>query len=106
MNVLYRYTLDFTDRHRSDIDSIKSLKQLDSMFERYNLVDDFVAYAKRHGVKRNLRDIATSRSIITAQLRAYIGRNTPLGDAAFYYNIYPNDKVLQRAVEEIKNQRR
>ena len=106
MNVLYRYTLDFTDRHRSDIDSIKSLKQLDSMFERYNLVDDFVVYAERHGVKRNLRDIATSRSIITAQLRAYIGRNTPLGDAAFYYNIYPNDKVLQRAVEEIKNQRR
>lgn len=106
MNVLYRYTLDFTDRHRSDIDSIKSLKQLDSMFERYNLVDDFVAYAERHGVKRNLRDIATSRSIITAQLRAYIGRNTPLGDAAFYYNIYPSDKVLQRAVEEIKNQRR
>lgn len=106
MNVLYRYTLDFTDRHRSDIDSIKSLKQLDSMFERYNLVEDFVAYAERHGVKRNLRDIATSRSIISAQLRAYIGRNTPLGDAAFYYNIYPNDKVLQRAVEEIKNQRR
>ena len=106
MNVLYRYTLDFTDRHRSDIDSIKSLKQLDSMFERYNLVDDFVAYAERHGVARNRGQIATSRQIISAQLRAYIGRNTPLGDAAFYYNIYPNDKVLQRAVEEIKKQRR
>lgn len=106
MNVLYRYTLDFTDRHRSDIDSIKSLKQLDSMFECYNLVDDFVAYAERHGVARNRGQIATSRQIISAQLRAYIGRNTPLGDAAFYYNIYPNDKVLQRAVEEIKNQRR
>ena len=106
MNVLYRYTLDFTDRHRSDIDSIKSLKRLDSMFERYNLVDDFVAYAERHGVARNRGQIATSRQIISAQLRAYIGRNTPLGDAAFYYNIYPNDKVLQRAVEEIKNQRR
>lgn len=106
MNVLYRYTLDFTDRHRSDIDSIKSLKQLDSMFERYNLVDDFVAYAERHGVARNRGQIATSRQIISAQLRAYIGRNTPLGDAAFYYNIYPSDKVLQRAVEEIKNQRR
>lgn len=106
MNVLYRYTLDFTDRHRSDIDSIKSLKQLDSMFERYNLVDDFVAYAERHGVVRNRGQIATSRQIISAQLRAYIGRNTPLGDAAFYYNIYPSDKVLQRAVEEIKNQRR
>lgn len=102
-NVLYRYTLDFTDHHREDIDAIKSLTELDSMFECYNLVEDFVAYAERHGVKRNLKDIATSRSIISAQLRAYIGRNTPLGDAAFYYNIYPNDKVLQRAVEEITN---
>ncbi|MBR4952844.1 MAG: S41 family peptidase [Alistipes sp.] len=103
MNVLYRYTLDFTDKHRSEIDAIKSLSQLDSMFERHNLVEDFVAYAERHGVKRNRKDIATSRSIISAQLRAYIGRNTPLSDAAFYYNIYPNDKVLQRAVEEITN---
>ena len=106
MNVLYRYTLEFTDRHRSDIDSIKSLEQLDSLFERYNLVDDFVAYAERHGVARNRGQIATSRNIISAQLRAYIGRNTPLGDAAFYYNIYPNDKVLQRAVEEITNKRK
>ena len=106
MNVLYRYTLDFTDRHREDIDAIKSLAQLDSMFARYNLVEDFVAYAQRHGVERNAHDIAISRSIISAQLRAYIGRNTPLGDAAFYYNIYPNDKVLQRAVEEIVNKRK
>ena len=106
MNVLYRYTLDFTDKHRSEIDAIKSLSQLDSMFERHNLVEDFVAYAERHGVKRNRKDIATSRSIISAQLRAYIGRNTPLSDAAFYYNIYPNDKVLQRAVEEITNKRK
>ena len=106
MNVLYRYTLEFTDRHRSDIDSIKGLEQLDSLFERYNLVDDFVAYAERHGVARNRGQIATSRNIISAQLRAYIGRNTPLGDAAFYYNIYPNDKVLQRAVEEITNKRK
>ena len=106
MNVLYRYTLDFTDKHRSEIDAIKSLSQLDSMFERHNLVEDFVTYAERHGVKRNRKDIATSRSIISAQLRAYIGRNTPLSDAAFYYNIYPNDKVLQRAVEEITNKRK
>ena len=106
MNVLYRYTLDFTDRHRKDIDAIRSLDQLDSMFERCELVDDFVAYAERHGIKRNRKDIATSRSIISAQLRAYIGRNTPLSDAAFYYNMYPNDKVLQRAVEEIAKKRK
>lgn len=105
-NVLYRFTLDFTDRHRADIDAVTCLEELDKFFANRNLVDDFVAYAERHGVARNRREIATSRDIIHAQLRAYIGRNTPLGDAAFYYNIYPNDKVLQRAVSEIKKQRK
>lgn len=105
-NVLYRFTLDFTDRHRADIDAVTCLEELDKFFAKNNLVDDFVAYAERHGVVRNRREIATSRDIIHAQLRAYIGRNTPLGDAAFYYNIYPNDKVLQRAVSEIKKQRK
>lgn len=105
-NVLYRFTLDFTDRHRADIDAVTCLEELDKFFAKNNLVDDFVAYAERHGVARNRREITTSRDIIHAQLRAYIGRNTPLGDAAFYYNIYPNDKVLQRAVSEIKKQRK
>ncbi len=105
-NLLYRYTLDFTDHHRREIDAIKSLEQLDSMFERYNLVEDFVAYAERNGVVRNSAQIATSYSIIKAQLRAYIGRNTPLGDAAFYYSIYPVDNVLRRAVSEIKSNRK
>jgi len=105
-NLLYRYTLDFTDHHRREIDAIKSLEQLDSMFERYNLVEDFVAYAERNGVVRNSAQIATSHSIIKAQLRAYIGRNTPLGDAAFYYSIYPVDNVLRRAVSEIKSNRK
>ena len=102
MNVLYRYTLDFTDRHRKDIDAIKSLSELDSMFERYNLVEDFVAYAERHGVKRNNKEIATSRSIISAQLRAYIGRNALHDESGFYYNIYPIDNTLQRAVKELR----
>jgi carboxyl-terminal processing protease len=105
-NVLYRYTLELTDRHRAEIDSIKTLKELDKMFEKYDLIGDFTEYAARHDVAKNSRELAISRSLIMAQLRAYIGRNTPLSDAAFYYNIYPNDKVLQRAVDEIKKQRK
>jgi carboxyl-terminal processing protease len=76
------------------------------MFEKYDLIGDFTEYAARHDVAKNSRELAISRSLIMAQLRAYIGRNTPLSDAAFYYNIYPNDKVLQRAVDEIKKQRK
>ena len=44
------------------------------------------------------RDIARSRKLIEAQLRAYIGRNTALEDNGFYANIYPVDNVVVRAI--------
>ncbi len=101
-NTLYRYTLDFTDRHRADMERIKSLAQLDSLLATVNLVEDFVSYAERHGVKRDNDGLAESRHIIEAQIRAYIGRNAMEDESGFYYNIYPIDNALRRAVEELK----
>jgi carboxyl-terminal processing protease len=66
------------------------------------LFEDFVNYAARHGVKPVRSEIARSRRIMEAQLRAYIGRNTALEDNGFYYNIYPIDDVLRRSVEVLQ----
>ena len=105
-NVLYRFTLDFTDRHREEVDAIKSLEDLDAFFASHDLVREFTAYAERNGVATNRRQLEVSRVTILAQLRAYIGRNTPVGDAGFYYNIYATDEVLKRAVNEIKSRKK
>ena len=102
-NVLYRFTLDFTDRHRERVDQIKSLDDLDKFFAEYDLEREFTTYAERNGVATNRAQLAISRETILAQIRAYIGRNTPVGDAGFYYNIYAIDEVLKRAVREIKS---
>lgn len=104
-NTLYRYTMEFTDRHRADMDNIKSLEQLDSLLATEDLVEDFVQYAERHGVKRDAEGLATSRNIIEAQIRAYIGRNALDDESGFYYNILPIDNALQRAVKELKTKR-
>ncbi|MBR5819269.1 MAG: S41 family peptidase [Alistipes sp.] len=101
-NVLYRYTMEFTDRHRKTIDNITSLQQLDALLSGENLVEDFVKYAERNGVARDEAGLAKSRKIIEAQIRAYIGRNTMNDESGFYYNIFAIDDALQRAVEEIK----
>ena len=100
-NVLYRYTMDFTDRHRTEMDNVGSLAELDSLLSSGDLMADFVAYAERNGVERDDVGLAMSREIIEAQLRAYIGRNALHDDAGFYYNIYPIDETMQRAVEEL-----
>lgn len=103
-NVLYRYTLDFTDRHRADIDAVESLAQLDSLLSAHNLINDFTRYAERNGIPTNRAELATSRRIIEAQLRAYIGRNALDNESGFYYNIYPIDDAMQRAVVELREE--
>ncbi len=104
-NILYRYTLDFSDRHREKINSIRTVEELDDMLSGYDLIGDFVAYARARGVEPDYRDIAVSRNLIESQLRAYIGRNTPLEDVGFYANIYAVDPVARRAVEELSRKR-
>lgn len=103
-NVLYRYTMDFTDRHREELSAAKSLDDLDRVLESTDLIKEFTTYAERNGVATNHEELATSRDIILAQIRAYISRNALNDEAGFYYNIYPIDATLQRAVEELRQQ--
>lgn len=101
-NVLYRYTIDFADNHRTELNRVTTVEELDELLSKSNLLDDFVAYAERNGVKTDREGLAKSRNIIEAQLRAYIGRNALDDESGFYYNIYAIDNVLQRAVKELK----
>lgn len=99
-NILYRYTLDYADRHREELNKVENMQQLTELLDSdKNLFNDFVRYATQQGVKPNYRDIARSRKIMEAQLRAYIGRNTILEDDGFYYNIIPIDAELSRSIE-------
>lgn len=102
-NTLYRYTLRYADKHREALDSVENLDELDSLLSADDLMGDFVRYAEQQGIATNRRELKISHDIILAQLRAYIGRNALGDDSGFYYNIYPIDNVMRRAVEELKN---
>lgn len=103
-NILYRYTIEYSDRHRDRLNSISSVGELNEMLDSdRNLLNDFIAYAARKGVPADWSDIAKSRDIMVAQLRAYIGRNTPLDDTGYYANIYVIDNAIMKAIEELEN---
>ena len=102
-NILYRYTIEYADRHREALNAVQTIGDLQALLDSdKTLVDDFVRYAARKGVAPRYGDIARSRRLIEAQLRAYIGRNTKLEDNGFYVNIYPVDNVIVRAVGILK----
>ena len=101
-NILYRYTIDYSDRNRKALEGAKSVAELKSLLDGdKQLFNDFVQYAEKQGVKPNWSEINKSRHIMEAQLRAYISRNSDLEDNAFYYFIYPIDKTVLRAIEEL-----
>ncbi len=99
-NILYRYTLEYADAHRETLNGVRTIGELTAMLDAdKGLFDDFVRYAAAKGVKPVPSEIARSRKIMEAQLRAYIGRSTPLEDDGFYYNIFPVDNVVQEALK-------
>ncbi len=105
-NILYRYTIEYADRHRAELDKITTLDELRAFLDGdKTLLADFVRYAERHGVKPVQREIAISRKIMEAQLRAYISRNTALESNGFYDNIHKIDKTVQRAISLLDEMR-
>lgn len=99
-NILYRYTIEYSDRHRDALNAVRTIPELQKLLDSdKTLVNDFIRYAARQGVAPRPSDIAKSRALIEAQLRAYIGRNTSLEDSGFYVNIYPVDNVMMRAID-------
>ena len=57
----------------------------------------------RKGVAPRYGDIARSRQLMEAQLKAYIGRNTSLEDSGYFLSIYPEDEVIVRAIGELEH---
>ena len=104
-NILYRYTIEYADRHREALNAVTTLEELRALLDAdRTLFEDFVRYAARQGVAPKRRDITRSRKLMEAQLRAYIGRNTPLEENAFYDQIHSIDPVTTRAIEELTKQ--
>lgn len=97
--LLYDYTFDFMDRHRSEIKNIKNYRQLLKYLERFNLVDEMANYAARHGVKRDEKGIRESYAVLNNTIKAFIGRHV-LDDDGFYPIYFMEDVTVKKALEQ------
>ena len=103
-NILYRYTIEYADAHRKALNAVRTTADLRALLDAdRGLVDDFIRYAARKGVAPRYGDIARSRQLMEAQLKAYIGRNTSLEDSGYFLSIYPEDEVIVRAIGELEH---
>jgi carboxyl-terminal processing protease len=100
-SLIFKFTADFSDKHRHDLQKITSLRNLKAYLTGHNLMGQFVQFAVNNGVYPKGRELGQSYKLIDAQIKAFIGRNTPLNDEGFYPFIEPIDNVLKRAIKEM-----
>jgi carboxyl-terminal processing protease len=101
-NLIYRYAIQFSDLHRTEINKIRTQDELRKFFAAFDLPQGFADYAARQGVKSEPKALKQCKHLIDIYLKAYIGRNTPLDDEGFYPFIGHIDNTLIRAVKELE----
>ncbi len=95
--LLYEYTFYFMDRHRPEMKGFKDYHQVLNYLKKFNLVDDMVAYAERHGLKPDQKGIHDSYQVIRVRIEAFIGRHI-LDDEGYYPISGTIDNTLQKAL--------
>ncbi len=103
-NILYRYTMEYTDRNRKKLSKATDVRALNALLDSdETLLDGFVKYAAKQGVKADQTQIEESKELLEAQIRAYIGRNATLDYSGYYSNIYVIDPTMLKALEVLEN---
>ena len=102
LGLLYQYAFDYTDKHRAQLKSYKTVVAFDRSFVVTDaMFDALVHLADEKGIVGTEEQRQVARRETNTLLKAYIARN--LFDDEGFYPIYaPMDEVLQRAIEELK----
>ncbi len=101
-NFIYRFAMHFTDEHRKELNQIKEIAELQRFYAQYSFERMFLDYLKQNSVQPVMAEWNECKFIVDAQLKAYIGRNTPLDDNGYYPFLYPIDTTLRRAVNVLE----
>ena len=94
-----KYANQVADRNRAALREIRDLPTLNRFLDGLKLKEGFIAFTTAQGVVPSAEDWAVSGELILVQLRALIGRNTPMNDDAFYPIYLTTDNVLEAALK-------
>lgn len=104
-SLIFKFTADYSDKHRTALQKITSINALKRFVASQNLMGQFLQFSAKNGVSPKGNELNQSYRLIDSQIKAFVGRNTPLNDEGFYPFIEPIDNVLKRAIKEIDKKR-
>ena len=99
--LLQKFAYEFAELNREEFSSLDDYKQfLRILPSDYVLLNDFITFAASNGVPARWYYINLSKELIVSQLKALIARDI-FGNEAFYPIYNKNDKMIQKAIKAI-----
>lgn len=96
------FAFDYADRQRAQLRAYQTVENYIRSFRiTAAILQSFVAYAERNGVKRNDQQLRQSEEILKNQLKSLIARNI-WNNEGFYPVFQSQDNVLKKALELVK----
>ncbi len=100
--IISQFAFDYVDQERSDLGQYRTAEAFTSVFVMTDeLFEEFLNYAERNGIRRNLDDLKRSKYLIQNRLTALIARNL-FSTEGYYQIINQQDPTILRAIEELK----
>jgi carboxyl-terminal processing protease len=96
--LVYNFALDYSDKSRQDLKKLDTAAAFEEYLDKQQILDQFVNYAAKQGVRKDQKGLNNSGKIIKTQIMAYIARNI-LGEEGFFPIIQKIDDTLLKAIE-------
>lgn len=94
-----KFANQISDENRTEMSGIKDMDALNTFLNKLNIEKRFLSFAKGKGIEPVGDDWKVSGEILLTQVRALIGRNTPLSDEAFYPIYLQIDSDVKAALD-------
>ncbi len=96
--LVLQFAYTYTDDNRQELNNYKDMKSMDEYLGRQNLVEQFVTYADKNGLKRRNLLIRKSRNLLKKYIHCRIIYNM-LDEGALVEYLNIDDPVIKAALE-------
>jgi carboxyl-terminal processing protease len=96
--LIYQFSLKYTENSREILKKFTESGELEKYLDKQQLLDQFIDFTVKNGVKTDTRGLKISEKLIFVQLKAYIARNI-LDNKGFYPIWEAIDTTLKSAIE-------
>ncbi|MGE4287615.1 MAG: S41 family peptidase [Salinivirgaceae bacterium] len=98
----YLFSFEYTDKNRQMLSQFKNVEGLTEYLNKQNILDEFVSFAAKKGIKKDAEGLELSGKIIDVEIKALIARNIFDNDG-FYPVIQEIDKTLLEGIRLLES---